>query len=235
MTGILYLLPNLLDEERSHELDLPKSVDEAVRSLNGLIVESEKGGRRFLRRFLTHDAMAAMPLKLLNEHTPSSELLSLIDPIVKGQKWGLVSDAGLPCLADPGAPLVHLAQNRGLQVVSFPGPSSPIIALQLSGLNGQRFAFHGYLAREIDDLKRRLIQLENRSKEEDATQIWIEAPYRSQKMTQIILDVLQPETQLCIALSIHSSHQRIRTQKVRDWKKAPWSIVKEPAVFLLSK
>jgi 16S rRNA (cytidine1402-2'-O)-methyltransferase len=232
-TGVLYLLPNLLDDELSHEPFLPVSVNEAISNLDGLIAESEKGARRYLRRFLTHDQMAKLPLRLLNEHTPVSELLEMIEPVAQGQKWGLVSDAGLPCLVDPGAPLVLLAHERNLEVKAFSGPSSFIFALQLSGLNGQRFAFHGYLPRETPALQQRLRQLEKISMQEDATQIWIEAPYRSPKMAQIVIETLQPTTLLCIALSITTPRQRIRTQEIVEWRNHPFSVDKEPAVFLL--
>jgi 16S rRNA (cytidine1402-2'-O)-methyltransferase len=232
-SGILYLLPNVLDEELPHEPFLPVSVNEAVCSLDGIIAESEKGARRYLRRFISHDQMVKLPIKLLNEHTKSTELAGMIEPIAQGQCWGLLSDAGLPCLADPGAPLVLLAHERHLKVIAFPGPSSFILALQLSGMNGQRFAFHGYLPREIPALQHRLRELEKMSHLEDATQIWIEAPYRSAKMAQLLFETLQPTTLLCIALSITTPCQRILTQKVIEWKKLAFPIEKEPAVFLI--
>ena len=235
MAGILYLLPNLLDDELSYEPFLPSSVAEAVRSLNGLIAESEKGARRYLRRFVPHETMASMPMRLLNEHTPASEMSALLDPIERGERWGVLSDAGLPCLADPGAPLVRLAQERGCSVIAFPGPSSLILALQLSGLSGQRFAFHGYLPREVPALEQRLQQIEKRSMQDDATQIWIEAPYRSAKMAQIAIESLHPSCILCIALSITGQGQRIRTQRIEQWRRQPFHIEKEPAVFLLSR
>ena len=233
--GILYLLPNLLDEELSHEPFLPSSVAEVVASLNGLIAESEKGARRYLRRFISHEKMAAMPICLLNEHTKNSEMNQLLDPVVKGEKWGIVSDAGLPCLADPGAPLVRLAHERKLTVIALPGPSSIIMALQLSGLSGQQFAFHGYLPREMTDLQQYLQFIEKRSIQEDSTQIWIEAPYRSAKMFQVALDTLQITTSFCVALSLTTGRQRVHTKTIKEWKKEPFLIEKEPAVFLINK
>lgn len=229
----LYLLPNLLSEELPWEPFLPVSVKEAVLSLQGLIAESEKAGRRFLKRFLTHERLAAMPIKLLNEHTPHSELEELFAPIRRGETWGLVSDAGIPCLADPGAALVRLAQKHQLPVVAIPGPSSPILALQLSGLNGQSFSFHGYLPREPDPLQKALKKLEKRSQEEKATQIWIEAPYRSARLAQTAMEVLKPQTLFCIALNLTMPNQRVRTQKIEQWKKTTFPIEKEPAVFLM--
>ena len=232
-SGILFLLPNLLDDELTHEPFLPISVSEAVCSLDGIIAESEKGARRYLRRFISHDQMVKLPIKLLNEHTKSNELAGLLEPIIHGQRWGILSDAGLPCIADPGAPLVLLAHERHVQVIAFPGPSALILALQLSGLNGQRFAFHGYLPREISELQLRVRQLENISRQDDATQIWIEAPYRSAKMAQLLFETLQPKTLLCIALSITTPRQRICTKKISEWRGCSFPIEKEPAVFLI--
>ena len=229
---MLYLLPNLLEEELPLEPYLPSGVADAVRSLQGIIAESEKGARRYLRRFLDHDAMAKMPIRLLNEHTPASELEALLEPLLRKEIWGLVSDAGLPCIADPGAPLVFRAQAKGVPVIAFPGPSSILISLQLSGLNGQRFAFHGYLPRELPELKSALLSLEKRSFE--ATQIWIEAPYRSAKLAQFILETLQPKTLFCIASSLTTARQSVKTQKIQEWRKHPPHLEKEPAVFLIS-
>ncbi len=229
----LYLLPNLLDEAQSWEPFLPKSVQETVATLDGLIAESEKAGRRYLRRFVDHDRMAATPIRLLNEHTPPSEIGELLQPILKGEQWGLISDAGLPCVADPGSPLVLMAQEKKIRLAAIPGPSSMMMALQLSGLCGQRFAFHGYLPRELPDLKRALQEIETRSKQEDATQIWIEAPYRSGKMASFAIETLQPSTLFCIALDLTFLSQSVRTQPVLRWRKETLEIGKQPAVFLM--
>ena len=229
---MLYLLPNLLDEELPLDPFLPPGVGEAVRSLQGIIAESEKGARRYLRRFLDHDSMAKMPIRLLNEHTPAAEVGALLIPIIRGEIWGLISDAGLPCIADPGAPLVLLAQSKGVKVVAFPGPSSLLLALQLSGLNGQRFAFHGYLPREVPELKAALLALEKKSSE--ATQLWIEAPYRSAKLALIALETLPGKSLFCIASSLTTERQRIHTRTIEQWRKSPPQLEKEPTVFLLS-
>src|SRR5437016_1032663 len=140
MKGMLYLLPNLLDEEQPHERFLPAPLAEVVASLDGVFCESEKPARRFLGRF----KRASLTLKLLNEHTKDTELAELIEPVEKGGRWGVLSDAGLPCIADPGAQLVSLARKKGIHVEALVGPSSIIMALMLSGLYCQRFSFHGY-------------------------------------------------------------------------------------------
>lgn len=229
----LFLLPNLLSEDLPYEPFLPISVKEAVQSIHGLIAESEKGGRRYLRRFLSHEQMSSIPIKLLNEHTPPSELDSLIAPLKRGEKWGLISDAGIPCLADPGADLVFRARKNEISVIAFPGPSAPILALQLSGLKGQNFAFHGYLPREPAALQHALKTLEKRSREEKVTQIWIEAPYRSAKIATIAFEVLKPATLFSISLNLTLSNQRTSTKRIEQWRKINFPIEKEPAVFLM--
>ena len=231
MKGKLLLLPNLLDESLSHELYLPAGLQGVVSTLKGLICESEKGGRRFLRRFLSHDQMAALPLQLLNEHTTSLE--PLLAPLLKGEGWGLISDAGLPCIADPGSDLVRLAHEKGISVETFAGPSSILMSLQLSGFSGQQFSFHGYLPREAADLEAKLLELERRTKE--GTQIWIEAPYRSAKMLEMLLRALKEETRLCLAVNLTMPSQRVLTAAVAKWRAHPFPLAKEPAVFLIGR
>jgi 16S rRNA (cytidine1402-2'-O)-methyltransferase len=228
MSGKLLLLPNLLDESLPTEPYLPTSVNTAVASIQGLIAESEKMARRYLRRFLSHDNMAKMPLRVLNEHT--KEIEELIQPIVQGETWGLISDAGLPCIADPGADLVWLAHQKNIPVETFVGPSSIVMALQLSGFGGQQFSFHGYLPREIPELEQKVRELEKRG----GTQIWIEAPYRSAKMLDLLKRILQPNTKLCIAVNVTLPTQRVVSQPLSKWKAASFSLEKEPAVFLIS-
>ncbi len=229
--GKLLLLPNLLEETLPYEPFLPASVATAVSSLQGLIAESEKAGRRYLRKFVSHEQMAKTPLKTLNEHTQQKELDELLLPLERGETWGLISDAGLPCVADPGSDLVYLARQKNIHIETFTGPSSILIALQLSGFNGQRFCFHGYLPREIPLLEQKIKELEKNSRFE--TQIWIEAPYRSMKMLELLKQILQPSTRLCIAVNLTAANQRVASQTVEKWVKVSFPIEKEPAVFLL--
>lgn len=230
--GKLLLLPNLLDETLASELFLPPSVGTAVATLQGLIAESEKSARRYLRRFLSHEAMASTPIRLLNEHTPKGDLQALLSPLLQGEIWGLISDAGLPCIADPGADLVALAHEKGIAIATFAGPSSILMALQLSGFSGQHFAFHGYLPRETVDLEKKILELEKRTSE--ATQIWIEAPYRSAKMLDALKRLLQPKTRLCVAVNLTSPNERVASMEMRQWKSVSFHLEKEPAVFLIS-
>lgn len=227
MPGKLYLLPNLLEETLAAEPFLPVSVGNAVTMIQGLICESEKAARRYLRRFLSHDDMAKMPLRVLNEHTQN--LSELIKPLEQGETWGLISDAGLPCIADPGADLVWLAHEKNIAVETFVGPSSILMALQLSGFSGQNFCFHGYLPREQPLLEQKLRELEKRG----GTHIWIEAPYRSAKMLEAAKQILQPKTRFCVAVHLTTERQRVQSQTIAKWKSVSFPIEKEPAVFLL--
>lgn len=227
MPGKLYLLPNLLEETLPTEPFLPSSVGTAVAAIQGLICESEKMGRRYLRRFISHDAMAKMPLRTLNEHT--QDLAELLKPLEEGETWGLISDAGLPCIADPGSDLVWRAHEKNIAVETFVGPSSILMALQLSGFSGQNFCFHGYLPREQGPLEQKLRELEKQG----GTHIWIEAPYRSAKMLDFAKQILQPKTRFCIAANLTTPQQRVQSLTIAKWKTTTFPLEKEPAVFLL--
>ncbi|MES2274059.1 MAG: SAM-dependent methyltransferase [Chlamydiota bacterium] len=233
ISGKLILLPNLLDETLEVELFLPAGVGLAVHTIQGLIAESDKAARRYLRRFLTHDEMAKMPLRSLNEHSTEKEIEECLVPLTKGEIWGLISDAGLPCIADPGADVVWRANVLKIPVETLAGPSSILMALQLSGFSGQRFAFQGYLPREIPELEKQVRELEKRAHLE--TQIWIEAPYRSAKMLELLKRVLQPSTRLCVAVNLTSPNQRVVSQTVGLWNAASFPLEKEPAVFLIAR
>jgi 16S rRNA (cytidine1402-2'-O)-methyltransferase len=229
--GRLILLPNVLEESLPAQPFLPASLEVSVAGLDGLIAESEKGARKYLRRFLSHEKMAALPLRLLNEHTPRKEMEELLCPVLDGQVWGILSDAGLPCIADPGADLVAAARRAGVAVVAIPGPCSLTLALQLSGFSGQRFRFHGYLPRMAAELEKTVKDLEKAAVGE--TQIWIEAPYRSAKMFDALKQWLQPTTHLSLAVSLTTPIERVASHTVHEWRALSFEIGKEPAVFLI--
>lgn len=227
----LLLLPNLLADLEHHEPFLPASVDRAVETLDGLISESEKGGRRFLSRFKHEKKPHEIPIALLNRNTPDSDIDFLLEPIKKGERWGLISDAGLPCIADPGARLVARARQVGIPVQAFSGPSSIFLSLMLSGLNGQQFAFHGYLPKEP---QKQIRQLENRAIKEKSTQIFIEAPHRSQALLKELLETLNDETWLACAWDLTTQTQGVLSQAVKTWKKSQLpNLEKRPAIFLI--
>jgi 16S rRNA (cytidine1402-2'-O)-methyltransferase len=226
----LWLLPNLLGETASQAQGFPTALEDAVRGLDGLIAESEKGGRAFLRRFAFSPAKTwkEVPIRLLNEHT--QEVASLLEPLVRGETWGLVSDAGLPCLADPGALLVRFAREKGCGVRALAGPSSPMLALMLSGLPAQSFAFHGYLHRDpIPQIR----MLEKRSQAEGSTHLFIEAPYRNERLLRTLIATLSDSVVLAVACDLTLPTEQVTVLPVRTWKERSLPCIdKRPAVFL---
>ncbi|MBI3236776.1 MAG: SAM-dependent methyltransferase [Chlamydiales bacterium] len=235
---LLYLFPNLLWEEGDPSEVFPSNLAKAVSQIDGLIAESEKGARRFLRHFsFTHfPTFREVPLRLLNEHTPESAIDELIYPLLKGGCWGLISDCGMPCLADPGSRLVLKAHENKIPVQTFSGPSSILQALVLSGLGGQRFTFHGYLPKEHALQVKAIQEMQKSSLREESTHLFIEAPYRNEKLFKQLIEVLDPKTRLCIALDLTLPTQEVLTKRVGEWKKGGGlpQIDKRPAVFLIS-
>lgn len=231
----LLLLPNLLGESKHHEIFLPSSVDKAVESIDGLIAESEQAGRRFLKRFNTKKPAQDIPLALFNEKTPVDHIDFLLEPMMKGERWGLVSDAGLPCIADPGSKLVRRARQLGINIQAFVGPSSILMSLMLSGLPAQRFSFHGYLDKDEKGRNSQIVVLEKQARQDQSTQIFIEAPHRNQHMLQSLLSNLKEDTYLCVAWDLTLPTQGILSQPVSLWKKSPPpNLEKKAAIFLIN-
>lgn len=233
--GALLLLPNLLSDQKHHEPYLPSSVDKAVKTLDGLIAESEGGARRFLSRFQHEKKPHEIPVALLNKHTKDEDLSFLLEPVRKGERWGLISDAGLPCIADPGSKLVALARKGGLLVQAFSGPSSLTLALMLSGLPSERFTFHGYLPREKTLLKKAVTKLLARSKEDAATEVFIETPHRNQELLLVLLETMPLEAMLSVCFDLTESTQGVITEPISVWKKMTLpNLEKRPAIFLIA-
>lgn len=226
----LVLLPNLLFEDLSIKDFFPENLSHEIEKLDGLIAESEKNARRYLCKFLSKERANALRIFLLNEHTKSQE----IDQFFKDFKgyWGLISDSGMPCIADPGSKIVALCHTKGFLVNIICGPSSILIALLISGFDAHKFTFHGYLPKDLDVSKIKKI-------EKDAllgyTQIFIEAPYRSDKLLNLLLNSLNDESYLSIASSLTSPDQRIITAKVKKLKESNISLGKNPTIFLIAK
>ena len=232
--GTLYVLPNLIGDQRHHEPFIPSSVDKVVAALDGLISESESGGRRFLGRFKTEKPAHLIPLALYNEHTPDADLDFYLEPLMKGEKWGLISDAGLPCIADPGSKLVRRARQKGITVQVFSGPSAIVLALMHSGFSGQKFMFHGYLDKDSQAKTSQFKNLETISKKEGVTQIFMEAPYRNQQLLENLINELDDETWLCAAWDLTMPTQGVYSHPVKVWKKSPLpNIDKKNTVFLI--
>lgn len=229
--GHLILLPNTIHEEMDKTLFLPPIVAKAVFDLDGLIAESEKGARAFLKgfSFSRNRSFRDIPISLLNEHV--SDLKMLLAPLKAGQCWGLISDAGLPCFADPGAPLIAEARKNGIEVEGYVGPSAILLALLLSGFSAQNFAFHGYLPQEEIGLCRKLEEMEKDKK----THVFIEAPYRSDKLLSFLIKKLKPFCNLAIASNLGSKTPSLKIKKIEEWRKLEGFIIgKNPTVFLIS-
>jgi 16S rRNA (cytidine1402-2'-O)-methyltransferase len=226
---ILYAIPTPLGG--TPEQALPGPALAVVRSLEHFVVESPKSARAFLAAVGMPRAMRELSLATLDEHAPASP--ALLDPLRQGHALGLLSEAGCPAIADPGAQLVDLAHREGFRVVPLIGPSSITLALMASGLPGQRFAFCGYLPREKPEREQRLRALEKRSRAEGETEIFIETPYRNDAMLQSILSACAPATRLCVAAELTLAGETIATRAIGAWRRAGAQIGRRPAVFLL--
>ena len=237
MPGKLILLPNVLAEETEDIfLYVPRILEEKVTSLDGLIVENEKEARKYLKRFKFPEGKSFrdIPMRVLNEHTKDKDLYDLVCPVLKGEVWGIVSDAGLPCIADPGAGLVAIAKKKGVHVEPIIGPSSLILALMLSGFSAQKFSFLGYLKRDSKELEENIKELEVEAKK-GSTQVCIETPYRSQKLLETLISTLEESTKLSVSSNLTAKDELSMTLSVRDWKKqTEIDLYKKPTVFVIS-
>lgn len=227
----LILLPNVLGAVPPRQW-LPSLVVEAVAQLDGLVAESERAGRRYLSAFPTKRPARAIPIALMPRRWTEEEALFLLEPVLAGESWGVISDAGMPCIADPGSYLVAAARQRGVEIKGYPGPSAPLLALLLSGLPAQRFAFHGYLQR---DRRPHILLLQHRAIHDQAVQLVIETPYRNDSTLQEFIAVLDATTQLVVAYDLTLPTERVMGGSVASWLGKPLpSIQDHPAIFLIA-
>jgi 16S rRNA (cytidine1402-2'-O)-methyltransferase len=231
--GTLYLIPVTLGDDNIHAV-LPPNVVTITQKLEHFVVENEKSARQFLSLIKPLKPIRELQLELLNEHTDDKTLPNLLKPLLAGSDVGLMSEAGCPAVADPGAKLVALAHQKGIRTVPLTGPSAILLALMASGLNGQSFAFLGYLPVDKAARNTKLKEIEKRSQTHKETQIFIETPYRNQHMLEALLSVCQPNTRLCVACDISLESEMIVTKTIATWKKSPLpDLHKRPTVFLL--
>jgi 16S rRNA (cytidine1402-2'-O)-methyltransferase len=230
--GTLYLVPSPLGDVPPQSV-VPAATLDRIRSLRHFIAESEKSARAFLKRAGVTRPLRELSIERLDHNTPAARLPGLLAPLAAGEDAGLVSEAGLPAVADPGAALVLLAHERGLRVAPLAGPSSIPLALAASGLNGQRFAFHGYLPVDEADLAAALKELERDSRRLGRTQIFIETPYRNDRTLAAMLRALASGTLVCVAAELTLPGEAVRTRTVAQWRSDPPSLKDRPAVFLL--
>lgn len=244
LDAALYLIPVTLGETPIEQV-LPTHNREVILGIRHFIVENIRSARRFLKKVDQSIDIDSLTFYELNQHTDRRTIDPYLDPLRKGQPIGVISEAGCPAVADPGADVVAIAQRAGLRVVPLVGPSSIIMSVMGSGFNGQSFAFHGYLPIEDGQRMQRLKQLETRVYNEDQTQLFIETPYRNLRMMQTLLQVLRPQTRICLAANITCPDESIRTRSVAEWKKLLQSARSEeekqkivprcPAIFLIYK
>ncbi|OEZ97156.1 SAM-dependent methyltransferase [Duganella sp. HH101] len=238
MTGTLFLIPNTLGETEALSSVLPEQVQRITSQLDYFVAENAKTARAFLKLVNANHPLAKplqeIAISELNVNTPAAALAGLLAPLLAGQDGGLVSEAGVPAVADPGADLVRLAHQHNIPVRPLVGPSSLLLAVMASGLNGQSFAFNGYLPTDAAQRATRIKELEQRSRKEKQTQLFIETPYRNAAMLEALTAACAPGTLLCVATDLSLPSETIRTMSASQWKsaKAP-DFHKKPTVFLL--
>ncbi len=230
----LFLIPTTLSDSPLDRV-LPNNNSNIIRSIKFFIVENVRTARRFLKQVDRDIDIDTLQFFELNKHTDAKVIASYLDPLKGGNDVGIISEAGCPAIADPGADVVAIAQKRKYNVVPLVGPSSILMSLMASGFNGQSFAFQGYLPIEKYDRTARLKQLEKRIYSEHQTQIFIETPYRNIQLLEEMCKTLQPQTKLCVAVDITSKTEEIRTLSIADWKKQKIELHKRPCVFLIYK
>ena len=231
--GRLFLIPAWLSEDIAPAAVVPASVVARIHALDTFVVENARSARRFLAECGHPLPMREISMVELNEHTPRDAVAAMLGPALDGRDLGLLSEAGVPAVADPGAMLVAEAHARGVTVVPLVGPSSILLALMASGLDGQRFRFVGYLPAEAPKRRSAIADLERQSARHAETQIFIETPYRNDSLLADLVEACRPATRLAVAAELTGPRERIRMDRIEAWRARPESIGKRPAIFLL--
>jgi 16S rRNA (cytidine1402-2'-O)-methyltransferase len=234
MTPTLYLIPSSLGENFQSDA-FPNQIKSIIEKLDYFIVENEKEARRFIKKITPDKKQSTLKLFPLNKHTSAEEIATYLNPCLEGNEMGLISDAGCPGIADPGAVIVQKAYPLNIKVKPLVGPSSILLAMMGSGLNGQNFAFNGYLPIDKIERKKAIKNLENRSQKWDQSQIFMETPYRNEKLLEDLKKTLDRETKLCIAYELTQPDEFIKTMTVTEWNKTKLHFHKKPAIFIIHK
>lgn len=229
--GKLYLIPTVIAEGTQQRV-IPPDVIQVLPQIRYFLAEDIRTARRYLSSLKVYESIEPLHLEMLNKDTPEAALPELLKPVSQGENVGILSESGCPGVADPGARAVWYAHQQNISVVPLVGPSSLLLALMGSGLNGQHFAFHGYLPIEAREASQMIRDYEKESRMRSQTQIFIETPYRNNSLFGNLLKALHPDTLLCVALDLTSPNQLIRTQSIRTWRAKPQEWPKAPAVFL---
>ncbi len=230
--GKIYLIPTTLGDSAPLEV-VPISIKRTIEDVDYYIVENEKSARKFIKKISPRKSQPKLIIETLNKYTEQTSIYEFIQPCFEGNDIGIISEAGCPGVADPGADVVKIAHEKGIQVVPLVGPSSILLALMASGLNGQNFAFNGYLPIDTTERKKVIKELERKSKSQQQSQLFIETPYRNDKLLDQMLKTLQGQTQVCIAVDITLTTEYIATKTVADWKKTPMNLHKRPTIFII--
>ncbi|WP_335965865.1 SAM-dependent methyltransferase [Galbibacter sp. PAP.153] len=230
--GKLYLIPTTLGDVEPLEV-LPLSIKRVIENVDFYIVENEKTARRFIKRISPKKSQPSLKIQVLNKYTKPEEIPTFITPCLNGYDVGIISEAGCPGVADPGADVAAIAHEKNIQVVPLVGPSSILLALMASGMNGQSFAFTGYLPIEKSEKKRTIKKLEKTSKDLNQSQIFMETPYRNDKLLADLIATLAPNTLLCVASDITLGTEYIKTQSVAQWKGSSVELHKKPTIFII--
>lgn len=231
--GTLYLVPNFLGDPQTSPLLIPDEQLTIIRGLTEFIVENEKNARACLKGLQITTPQNQLTIHVLDKHNPVHGIPTYLKSAENGGNIGLLSDAGVPCVADPGAEVVKIAHKKGITIVPFVGPSSILLAIMASGFNGQSFAFHGYLPIDAPNRAKKLKQLEKDSRERKQTQVFIETPYRNNSMLSDILKQCLPSTLLCVSCNLTLPDESIISQSIEQWQKNTPDLHKKPAVFVL--
>lgn len=233
-TGKLFLIPTRLGDNPPLEV-LPISIKKIIEDIDFYIVENEKTARRFIKRVSQSKSQPSLKLSVLNKYTTEAERNTYLNPCLEGESIGLLSEAGCPAIADPGSDIVSLAHQMNIKVVPLVGPSSILLALMASGMNGQSFTFNGYLPIDKSEKKSKLKVLERLSFEHNQSQIFIETPYRNMKMLDDLVSILQPNTRVCVACDLTLPTEFIKTMPAKDWKHNTEDFHKRPTIFIIQK
>ncbi len=232
--GSLYLVPTTLGDCDPMDV-LPVTVKRAIETLDYFIVENEKTARKFIKTIAPEKSQPSLKLFKLDKYADPAEVLTYLDVCEEGVSVGLLSEAGVPAIADPGADIVKLAHEKGIKVIPLVGPSSIILAMMASGFNGQNFAFNGYLPIDAAEKKAALKNLEKLSLEKNQSQIFIETPYRNNKFLLDLKTILHSATMLCVACDVTLPTEYIKTLSIKDWKNENPDLQKRPAIFIIHR
>ncbi len=231
--GILYLIPIPIAENAN--ITIPDQIKNAIKEIKYFLAENPKTARRFLKSIDRNLKIETLHIETLDKRTQAAELVNMMSPLALGENMGVISESGNPCIADPGTIAVNYAHINAINVIPLTGPSSIVLALIASGLNGQNFTFNGYLPVQEPDLRKKLKTMEKLVWNYNQTQIFMETPYRNNKMLKVLMATLSPETKLCVAADITGQNQLIKTLPVVNWKGRLPDIQKLPTIYLIGQ